>query len=81
MTTVRSASPVVAAAHADGGPGARLRRLQQRRRLLREELIAAAILVIALAVTLTVLGLQWLDTGPSAVASAGMVVSIYGGPT
>jgi hypothetical protein len=81
MTTVRSAPPVVAAAEADGLPGARLRRLQQRRRLLREELIAAAILVIALAVTLTVLGLQWLDTGTAAVSSAGVAVSIYGGPT
>jgi hypothetical protein len=82
MTTVRSAPPEVAAAPADGSPGARLRRLKQRRRLLREELIAAAVLVIALAVTLAVLGLQWLDSGPVTVSSgAGITAFLNGGFT
>jgi len=80
MTTVRSAPPVLGAAAADHTPGVRLRRLRQRRRLVREELLAVAVLVIALAVTLTVLGLQWLDSGPVAV-SAGWPIHIYGGPT
>jgi hypothetical protein len=82
MTTVRSAPPVVAPAVADGAPGARLRRLERRRRLLREELLAVAVLIIALAITLVVLGLQWLDSGPSAVSSAaGLSAYIHGGPT
>jgi len=71
MTTVRSAPAVVASAGAeDGGPGARLRRLQRRRRLLREELLAIVVLFIALAATLAVLGLQWLGSGPSANSAA-----------
>ena len=48
-----------------GGPGERLRRRRQRRRLVREEMLAVAILVIALAVTLVVLGLQWVGSGQS----------------
>jgi hypothetical protein len=83
MTTVRSVPPITPSARADsGGPGARLRRLQRRRRLLREEWLAVAVLVIALAVTLTVLGLQWLDSGPTATsAGAGAPAYTYGGPT
>jgi hypothetical protein len=66
MTTVRSLPPVVPSAdEAGGGPGERLRRLRRRRRLLREQVLAIAVLVIALAATLTVLGLQWLDSGQS----------------
>jgi hypothetical protein len=85
---VRPASPVaapsvVASAGADdGGPGVRLRRLRRRRRLLREELLAVAFLVIALAATLAVLGLEWLGSGPSAnSAVVGAPAQIYGGPT
>ena len=48
-----------------GGPGERLRRLRRRRRLLREELLALAVLALALAATLAVLGLQWLGSGQS----------------
>jgi hypothetical protein len=84
MTTVRSAAPNVASRDADGsGPGERLRRLRKRRRLLREELLAVAILVIALAATLVVLGLQWLGSGQSVTPSARPVpaFNIIGGPT
>ena len=70
MTTVHSAPPPAAPPPLDHGPGVRLRRLQKRRRLVREELLAVAVLVIALAVTLTVLALQWLDSGPTTVAAA-----------
>ena len=44
-------------------PGERLRRLQQRRRLVREELIAVLFLVVALAITVGVLAMQWLGAG------------------
>ena len=48
-----------------------LRRLQRRRRLLREELLAVAdSRPLPSAATLTVLGLQWLDSGPSANSAA-----------
>ena len=66
MTTVRSATPLDTSAGADGGgPGERLRRRRERRRLVREEILAVSVLVIALAVTLVVLGLQWLGSGQS----------------
>ena len=55
-------------------PGDRLRRLQQRRRLVREEFLAVMFLVVALAVTVSVLALQWLDSGAS---SAGAVPAIH----
>jgi hypothetical protein len=86
MTTVRSVPPPAAAAHAgDGGPGERLRRLRQRRRLVREELLTVGVLVLALAATLVVLGLQWLDSGQSASPGAALAVIhslvTMGGPT
>jgi hypothetical protein len=66
MTTVRSATPLRASDGATGGgPGERLRRRRERRRLVREQMLAVAILVIALAVTLVVLGLQWVGSGQS----------------
>jgi hypothetical protein len=79
MTTVRPVSHAVlhhvvgSSDASDGGPGERLRRLRRRRRLHREELVAVAILVIALAATLVVLGLQWLGSGQS--SSPGAAVS------
>ena len=84
MTVVRSAPPSVASADADGGgPGERLRRLRQRRRLVREEFVTVAILVIALAATLVVLGLQWLGSGQSVTPTTGSppAFNINGGPT
>jgi hypothetical protein len=66
MTTVRSAPVVLVPSDIEGGrPGERLRRLRRRRRRMREELLAVAVLVIALAATLAVLGLQWLGSGQS----------------
>ena len=44
-------------------PGDRLRRLQQRRRLVREEILAVLFLVVALAITVGVLAMQWLGAG------------------
>jgi hypothetical protein len=71
MTTVRSLPPQVASANADGGgPGERLRR-RRRRRLIREELFTIFVLLLALAATLVVLGLQWLDSGQPGNSSAG----------
>jgi hypothetical protein len=84
MTIVRSATPTATTAHADGGsPGERLRRLRERRRLAREELIAVAILVVALAATLVVLGLQWLGSGQSVTPTGARAPAyeIIGGPT
>ena len=86
MTTVRSVAPMVASAAADGGgPGERLRRLRRRRRLLREELLAVGILVVALAATLVVLGLQWLGSGqsvtPAGVRSPAYYTNAIGGST
>lgn len=44
-------------------PGDRLRRLQQRRRLVKEEFLAVLFLVVALAITVGVLAMQWLGAG------------------
>ncbi len=90
MKTVRPAThvaipPEATAPHAgDDGPGARLRRLHHRRRLLREELLAIAVLIIALAATLLVLGLQWLGSGQPGTPGAVPVptyLNIVGGST
>ncbi len=84
MTTVRSVPPLPAPRAAEGGgPGERLRRLRQRRRLVREELLTIAVLVLALAATLVVLGLQWLDSGqstsPNSVIAVVHHLAIVGG--
>ena len=42
--------------------GDRLRRLEQRRRLVREEVMAVLFLLVALAATVAVLAMQWLET-------------------
>ena len=83
MTLVRSATPTVVSSDADGGgPGERLRRLRARRRLVREVLVVR-ILVIALAATLVVLGLQELGSGQSVTSSTtpAPAYNIIGGPT
>jgi hypothetical protein len=78
MTTVRSVPPLTATAGAaGGGPGERLRRLRQRRRLVREELLTVAVLLLALAATLVVLGLQWLDSGPSTNPGAAAIAVVH----
>ncbi|MGH9115807.1 MAG: hypothetical protein ACRDWW_08260 [Acidimicrobiales bacterium] len=64
---------------AQGAPGARLQRLHHRRRLVREELLAVAVLVLALAVTLLILGLQWLGGSPPAAGSAPAAGATFGG--
>ena len=76
MTTVHppSAPPLLGAAPGEVVPelqtGERLRRLEQRRRLLREQLLAVLVLLIALAVTVAVLAMQWLESGPSTAGAA-----------
>ncbi len=42
--------------------GDRLRRLEQRRRLAREEIVTVLFLLVALAATVAVLAMQWLET-------------------
>ncbi len=69
MTSIPSVARPAPVPNADGARGERLRRLQHRKRLRREKLLAALVLVVALAVTLTVLGLQWLGKGSSAIAA------------
>lgn len=63
MTMARTGAGPGPTLPAESGPGQRLRRLQRRRRLLREELLAVLFLLIALAVTVTVLAFQWLGSG------------------
>ena len=76
MTTVRSAPTEVASSDADGGgPGERLRR-RRRRRLVREELLTICVLLLALAVTLVVLGFQWLDSGQPSNANAASMSAV-----
>jgi hypothetical protein len=77
MTTVRSVPPLTAAAGAQGVPGERLRRLRQRRRLVREELLTVSVLLLALAATLVILGLQWLDSGPSTSPGAAAIAVVH----
>ena len=54
----------------EGGPGQRLRRLEQRRRLVREELLAVLVLLLALGATVAVLATQWLGSGSASVGAA-----------
>jgi hypothetical protein len=55
-------SPVIPDAITEARSGERLRRLEQRRRLVREQLLAVLVLFVALAVTVAVLAMQWLDS-------------------
>jgi hypothetical protein len=66
-------------------PGDRMRRLQQRRRLAREQLLAVLFLLVALAITVGVLAMQWLGNGgptSGTPAAAPTVVTniLSGGP-
>jgi hypothetical protein len=65
MTMIRSAPKTDAPSDMGSGPGERLRRLHHRRRVLREELLVVLILLVALTATVTVLAMQWLNSGPS----------------
>jgi hypothetical protein len=52
-----------------------------RRRRVHEELVAGLFLVVALLVTLLLLGLQWLHSGSSSLSSASAIhlTPTYGG--
>ncbi len=65
MTMIRSAPKTDAVSDPGSGPGERLRRLHHRQRVLREELLVILILLVALTATVTVLAMQWLNSGPS----------------
>jgi hypothetical protein len=65
MTMIRSAPRTDLPTDAESGPGERLRRLQHRKRVLREELLVILILLAAMTATVTVLAMQWLNSGPS----------------
>jgi type VI protein secretion system component VasF len=61
MTTVRQAAP--GSATRPPGVASREQRRRHRRRLAREQTLAVVFLVVAFAVTVVLLGLQWLHTG------------------
>lgn len=52
-------------------PGTRQRRRLERQRVVREQILTLVVLAAALAVTLVLLGLQWLDSGGSSPAVHG----------
>ena len=74
--TARSALAETAPA-AEGELGPRRRRRLARRRLFREELLAVLVLVAALAATLVLLGLQWLNSGSSSTPAGAAAGSIH----
>jgi hypothetical protein len=76
MTTARSVVAERATA-GKGDIGPRRRRRLARRRLVREEILAVLVLVAALAATLVLLGLQWLNSGGSNPPTGTGVVSIH----
>ncbi len=83
MTMIRSAPKTDSPARPESGPSERLQRLHRRRRLFREELLVVLFVLLALTVTVTVLAMQWLDSGPS---TSGINVphptyTVQGGPT
>ena len=80
---IRSAPKTASPQSPESGPSERLQRLHRRRRLFREELLVVLFLLLALALTVTVLGMQWLNIGPS---TSGINVphpihTLLGGPT
>ena len=83
MTMIRSAPKTDSPARPESGPSERLQRLHRRQRLFREELLVVLLVLLALTVTVTVLAMQWLDSGPS---TSGINVphptyTLQGGPT
>lgn len=64
------AAPALRAEEADGLGGERRQRRLERRRQVREQIVVAAVLLVALAVTLVLLGMQWLDSTASTTSSA-----------
>jgi hypothetical protein len=83
MTMIRSAPKTDTPPSLEVGPSERLQRLRRRQRVFREELLVVLFLLLALAVTVTVLSMQWLNSGPS---TSGITVphptyTILGGPT
>jgi hypothetical protein len=83
MTMIRSAPKTASSPRPESGTGERLQRLHHRRRLFREELLVVLFLLLALTVTVTVLGMQWLDSGPSTsgINAPHPIYTILGGPT
>jgi hypothetical protein len=83
MTMIRSAPGTDSPPRAETGPNERLERRHRRQRLFREELLVVLFLLLALTLTVTVLAMQWLNSGPS---TSGINVphptyTLLGGPT
>jgi hypothetical protein len=72
MTTARHAAPRT---------GFRHRQRRAPRRIFREELLAVAFLLVALLITVALLGLQWLQGGQSSsgVGTPLLLISTHGG--
>jgi hypothetical protein len=65
MTMIRSAPKADSPVRPESGSTERLQRLRRRKRLFREELLVVLVLLLALCLTVTVLAMQWLDSGSS----------------
>jgi hypothetical protein len=80
---IRSAPGTDAPPKVEAGPNERLERRHRRQRLFREELLVVLFLLLALTVTVTVLAMQWLDSGPStsAINVQHPNYTLLGGPT
>jgi hypothetical protein len=83
MTMIRSAPKTDSPPSPESGPSERLARLRRRQRLFREELLVILILVLAFALTVTVLATKWLDSGPSTSGTSvpHLTYTLLGGPT
>jgi hypothetical protein len=83
MTMIRSAPKTDSPPRPESGTSERLQRLHRRQRLFREELLVVLFLLLALTVTVTVLGMQWLDSGPSTsgINAPHPTHTFLGGPT
>jgi hypothetical protein len=63
------------------GTGERHRRRQARRRLARERLVVVAVLILILAITVIILGQQWLDSGGAGTPTGAAIPTRTGGST